>query len=83
MQPPSLPSPVPNKKGFINPIAVKIVSFSVLVICIIISAIACILAIWDFTKDDVLWRTVATCFVVSGGMMAFGVVNNLYGTTDK
>jgi hypothetical protein len=54
----------------------------VLAICIAISVIASILAIWDFTKTDALWRTVATCIVVSGGMVAFGVVNSLYGSKD-
>jgi len=52
-------------------------------LCIIISVIACILAIWDFTKTDALWRTVATCIVVSAGMMAFGVTNILFGPKDK
>ena len=61
----------------------QVVSFTVLVICILISAVACILAIWDFTKTDALWRTVDTCIVVSGGMIAFGVTNILFGPRDK
>jgi hypothetical protein len=83
MDTPSLPSPLPKKRGFINQRIVQVLSFTVLVICIIISVIACILAIWDFTKTDALWRTIATCVVVSGGMMAFGVINSLYGPKDK
>jgi hypothetical protein len=60
----------------------RVISFTVLAICIAISVIVSILAIWDFTKTDALWRTVATCIVVSGGMVAFGVVNSLYGSKD-
>ena len=83
MDVPPLPAAPPKKRGFINQRIVQAVSFAVLVICIIISVMACILAIWDFTKTDALWRTVATCIVVSGGMMAFGVINVLYGPKDK
>jgi uncharacterized membrane protein YbhN (UPF0104 family) len=79
------PPPLPNikvnvkRRGFIEPRIVRTVTFTVLTICIVICVVACILAIWDFTKTDALWRTVATCVVVSGGMMAFGVINLLYG----
>ena len=83
--PPPLPLPkaAPQRRGFINPHLVRTVSFSVLTICIIICVVACILAIWDFTKADALWRTVATCVVISGGMMAFGVINMLYGPPQE
>jgi uncharacterized membrane protein YbhN (UPF0104 family) len=78
--PPSLPKR--PRRGFINPHFVRAISFAVLTICIIICVVSCILAIWDFTKTDALWRTVATCIVVSGGMMAFGVINMLYGPKE-
>jgi hypothetical protein len=77
-----LPPALPQKRGFINRRIMRVISFTVLAICIAISVIASILAIWDFTKTDALWRTVATCIVVSGGMVAFGVVNSLYGSKD-
>ena len=69
----------PKRRGLINPTKVRILSFVVITLCIIISVVACILAIWDFTKQDALWRTIATCIVIAGGMMAFGIINALYG----
>jgi hypothetical protein len=54
----------------------------IITLCLLISVIACILAIWDFTKQDTLWRTIATCLVIGGGMMAFGIINGLYGPKD-
>ena len=45
---------------------------------ILIAVVACLLAIWQFTGRDVLWRTVATCAVIAFGMMAFYVVNVLF-----
>ena len=77
-----LPPALPQKRGFITRRIMRVISFTVLAICIANSVIASILAIWDFTKTDALWRTVATCIVVSGGMVAFGVVNSLYGSKD-
>ena len=70
-------------KGLINPTKIKTVSFVVVTSCMIISVISCILAIWDFTKQDTLWRTVATSIVIAGGMMTFGIINTLYGTQEK
>lgn len=79
-QPPPIPSM--SSRGMLNPRKVKMLSFVTITFCIIISVIACILAIWDFTKKDTLYRTVATCVVIAGGMMAFGVINSLYGPRD-
>lgn len=85
MEPPP-PLPEPEKKprrGFIDPSYVRAISFAVLTLCIIICVASCILAVWDFAKPDALWRTIATCVVISGGMMAFGVINALYGHREK
>ena len=79
-QPPPIPRPKP--RGMLNPDKVKRLSFVTITLCIIISVAACILAIWDFTRQDTLWRTVATCVVVAGGMMAFGIINALYGPRE-
>jgi hypothetical protein len=32
-----------------------------------VAVVACLLAIWEFTGTDILWRTVATCAVIGGG----------------
>jgi hypothetical protein len=76
------PPPVRRRRGFIAPEKVRGLSFVVVTVCLIISVAACILAIWDFTRQDTLWRTVATCLVIAGGMMAFGIINALYGPRD-
>ncbi len=78
------PPPIPKlrPRGLVNPEKVRMISFVTITICIIISVIACILAIWNFTKQDTLWRTVATCVVIAGGMMAFGIINGLYGPKE-
>lgn len=72
-----------KRRGIVDPDQVRTLSFTVITLCIIISVIACVLSIWDFTANDTLWRTVATCIVITGGMMAFGVINSLYGPKEN
>ena len=51
--------------------------------CILVAAVAAILAIWQFTGTDALWRTVATCAVIGAATLAFSFVNGLFAGTDE
>ena len=75
--------PEKKRRGFLNPGKVKAVAFYVIALCIVISVVACILAIWDFAKQDTLWRTVATCVVIAGGCAVFSVVNVIFGSSEE
>jgi hypothetical protein len=55
------------------------ISFWTVTACILVSVVASLLAIWQFTGTDVLWRTVATCVVVGAGTLAFAWVNSMFG----
>jgi hypothetical protein len=48
-------------------------------VCVLVAVVSCLLAIWNFTGTDVLWRTVATCAVIGGGTVAFYLINTLFG----
>ena len=66
------------KRGFLSPRVVTKISFWTTSACILVAVVACLLAIWQFTGTDVLWRTVATCAVIGGGMIAFYVINTIF-----
>jgi len=66
------------RRGFLNPELVRALSFWTTSLCILVAVVACLLAIWQFTGTDVLWRTVATCAVIGGGTVAFSLVNELF-----
>jgi hypothetical protein len=68
-----------TRRGFLNPNLVKAVSFWTTSLCVLVAVVACLLAIWNFTGTDVLWRTVATCAVIGGGTVAFYLINTLFG----
>lgn len=73
-------SPTRRKpRGFLNPGKVRAFAFWVITLCILISIVASVLAIWDFSKSDALWRTIATCVVVAGGCGLFAIVNLSFG----
>ena len=69
-------------RGFVNAPLVHVVSFWTTAGCILIAVVAAILAIWEFTGTDVLWRTVATCVVVGAGTLTFAWVNGMFATEE-
>lgn len=68
-----------QRKGFLNPRLVLTFSFWTTTACIAVATVAAILAIWQFTGTDALWRTVATCAVIGAATLAFSFVNGLFG----
>ena len=68
-----------TRRGFLNPQLVRGLAFWTTSLCILVAVVACLLAIWEFTGTDILWRTVATCAVIGGGTLAFSWVNALFG----
>jgi len=66
-------------KGFFPPRIVRAVSFYIISLCIVASVIVCILAIWDFTKKDSLWRLIASFLVVAAGTALFAFINGIFG----
>lgn len=79
------PTPVTNPKstrrdrGYFSPRAVRTFAFYTISLCIAASVVACILAIWDFTKKDALWRLVASFAVIGTGTALFTYVNSRFG----
>ena len=67
-----------KRRGYLNPRNIRRVAFWTTSSCIFVAVISCLLAIWQFTGTDVLWRTVATCAVIATGMVAFFVVNAVF-----
>jgi hypothetical protein len=61
---------------------VRAVSFWTTSACVLVAVVASLLAIWQFTGTDVLWRTVATCMVIGGGTVAFYLINVLFDKTS-
>ena len=68
----------PRRRGYLNPAVVLRLSFWITTICILVAVVASVLAIWDFTGTDALWRTVATCAVIGAGTVIFSWINGLF-----
>ena len=72
-------SPEKRPKGFLNPGTIKLFSFITISTCIVGSVFVSILAIWDFTKSDVWYRSLATLAVIAVGTLIFALVNEKFG----
>lgn len=71
-----------RRRGYLAPTVVRGFAFWTITICVIISVAASILAIWEYTATQVLWRTVATCVVIAAGTGAFALLNRWFGAVD-
>ncbi len=66
-------------KGVVEPKLVRIISFSIITLSLAACTVLCILAIWQFTQSDAVWRAVATFIVVSVATGIFTFVNEKLG----
>jgi hypothetical protein len=75
----------PPRRGYINPQVVVRFAFWTTTVCIVVAVVASVLAIWEFTGTDALWRTVATCAVIAAGTLTFSWINQLFdsGRQDR
>jgi uncharacterized membrane protein YqjE len=65
--------------GVVEPKLVRIISFIIITLSLAACTVLCILAIWEFTKSDAVWRAVATFIVVSMATGIFTFVNEKLG----
>jgi len=70
-------------KGYLNPRLVKACTFYTISTCVGLSTITSILAIWEFTRQDTLWRTISTFAVITLGSAIFAVVNAWFGSEGQ
>lgn len=68
-----------SAKGFFPPAIIKAAAFYIISLCILAGVVVCILAIWDFTQRDTLWRFASSFLVVSAGTLLFAFVNGMFG----
>ncbi len=75
----SVIKPRREMKGVVEPKLVRIISFIIITFSLAACTVLCILAIWQFTQSDAVWRAVATFMVVSVATGIFTFVNEKLG----
>jgi len=68
-----------RRRGYLDHRRVVAAAFWIVSAAVGIAVLSAILAIWQFTGTDALWRSVATCAVVAAGVLAFAWLNMLFG----
>jgi uncharacterized membrane protein YqjE len=66
-------------RGIVNPKLVRSIAFVIITFSLVVCTVLCILAIWEFTKSDAVWRAIATFTVVSVATGIFTFVNERLG----
>lgn len=66
-------------KGVVDPKLVRMISFTIITVSLVACTVLCILAIWQFTESDAVWRAIATFIVVSIATAIFTFVNEKLG----
>lgn len=66
-------------RGVVNPNVVRIIAFIIITTSLVVCTVLCILAIWQFTQSDAVWRAIATFIVVMIATAIFTVVNEKLG----
>lgn len=69
----------PITKGVINPRLLRNIAFGVITFSLVVCTVLCILAIWQFTQSDAVWRAIATFVVVSVAIGILTFVNEKLG----
>jgi len=69
----------PPARGMINPGKVRLVTFSIISICILACTVISILGVWDYTRGDTVWRAFATFMIVALASFVFALVNERFG----
>jgi hypothetical protein len=72
-----------KKRGYLNPTRIWQFAFWTTTACLTVAVFASILAIWQFTGTDALWRTVATCAVIGTATLAFSWINGIFGSDES
>ena len=76
---PQTPKIPPANKGVINPRLLRNIAFGVITFSLVVCTVLCILAIWQFTQSDAVWRAIATFVVVSVAIGILTFVNEKLG----
>jgi hypothetical protein len=79
-------NPAPPKKtardetrGIVNPRILRNIAFVIITFSLVVCTVLCILAIWQFTESDAVWRAIATFIVVSVSTGILTFVNEKLG----
>ena len=79
----SVDSGTSKRRGYLNHGIVLRFAFWTTAGCILVAVVSSVLAIWEFTGTDALWRTVATCAVIGAGTLTFSWLNGLFDPDDQ
>jgi len=80
---PKRPETKSVRRGVLPKDKVRMATFGTISLSIFACAVLCILGVWGFSDDGTPWRALASLGIIAGAMVAFTVVNEIFGQTVK
>ena len=67
------------RKGIVNPKIFRIVCFVIIATATIVFTTISILAVWDFAKSDVVWRSLTSLAIIVVAVIVLMIANETLG----
>ena len=62
---------------------VRVLAFAIISLSIFTCAFVCLMAVWDYADRDTAWRALTSLGIIAGAMIAFVMVNEVFGSSLK
>ena len=72
-----------SRKGIFEPERVRLAAFSIISLGLFLTALLCVLAIWDYASRDTAWRSLATLGVLVATAFIFTFTNEFFGDKTR
>jgi hypothetical protein len=69
-----------KKKGYFNHKRVKIVSFYIIISCIVLAVVISNLRVWQVLDPGIFWQLLISFAILAVGSALFTIVNGLFRT---
>ena len=67
------------KIGVIHLKAIRVLAFIAISVALIMTAVLCVLAVWEYVSPDYAWRSLASLGIISAAVAAFVALNEGFG----
>lgn len=70
--------PSEERSGVVSPRRARLAAFWIITTSLVAATVTCILAVWDVTHSDTVWKALATMAIVSFASGVFLAVNERF-----
>jgi hypothetical protein len=69
----------PKRVGVLNFRATRLLAFIIIATTVVISAVVCVAAVWQYVESDYAWRALSSLGIISAAVAVFVSLNEGFG----